>query len=274
MVFKLTRRGGGRRQRPDLMDEQYAHHATRVSLQAAEARPETPSSSHARGRGIRHLAEHGEISLATGMVQAPYEWSPSTPPRPVYEPELTGTAGTAGNSSHRPFRAQPSGCSPSIPWAGQQSPRVRGVGILDTSAETWRSTSSKSQDPKDAKWKKPAVITVRDAAGITLTPGSLEVNPRTDPNTQFADGQRTAGVETSATFAATPFEGSPTRPRGLRAGAVPQPEADSAGKRSAAAATSYTPPAGGAPSRSPGIMWWHQEDATSSPPKGDRTSLL
>ena len=72
------------------MNEAYQHHEQRVALQNAAEQPaqQTPRS-HARGRGIRHLAEHGSIDYSPKPVNS-YATSssrlahPGQDPREVY----------------------------------------------------------------------------------------------------------------------------------------------------------------------------------------------
>ena len=248
------------------MDEAYQHHAQRVALKSAAEQPaqQTPRS-HARGRGIRHLAEHGSVDLQAGVVTHPYEWSATTPARPPYEPELRSATSSGVTSAGAP-RNQPA----EQPWAGLESPRVRVAGIFDTSGETWRSPDA--QESGLMPLKRAPSHPVPDASGFTLTPGSLLPNPRTAPVSQNLDGARTAGLETSGTASATAFEGSAVRPRGIRTSLDP-PDCDTAGSRTAAATGAHIPPAGGDAASMSGTMWWHTT-APGSVPAGGGTSLF
>ena len=262
------------------MNEAYQHHEQRVALQNAAEQPaqQTPRS-HARGRGIRHLAEHGSIDIQAGVVTHPYEWSATTPSRPLSESELR----LATSSGFTPSSGFTSAADPRItsvddprnqtagqPWAGLQSPRVRVSGIFDTSGETWRSPDA--QESGLMPLKRAPSHPVPDASGMTLTPGSLVPNPRTAPVSQDQDSARTAGLETSGTSAATAYEGSSVRPRGIRTSHDP-PDCDTAGSRTAAARSAHIPPAGGDSATMSGTMWWHTA-APGSGPAGGGTSLF
>ena len=208
-----------------------------------------PTQSHARGRGIRHLAEHGSIATPAGVVNSPYEWESSTPSRPPQELQRSAisSGSTSANAPVTHIAEQP--------WAGLQSPRVRVSGIFDTNGETWRSPDAPEQPLK----RGPSHPTV--ASGLTLTPGSLVPNPRTAPIAQNLDSARTAGMETLGTSAATAFEGSSVRPRGIRASYDP-PDCDTAGTRSSATAMQNNPPAGGKPASMSSVMWWQTAPRT------------
>ena len=256
------------------MNGAYQHHEQRVALQNAAQQPaqETPRS-HARGRGIRHLAEHGSIDIQVGVVTHPYEWSATTPSRPPYEPELRPATSLGFTSVVDPritSADDPRNQTAGQPWAGLQSPRVRVSGIFDTSGETWRSPDA--QDHGLMPLKRAPSHPVPDASGMTLTPGSLVPNPRTAPVSQDQDSARTAGLETSGTSAATAYEGSSVRPRGIRTSHDP-PDCDTAGSRTAAARSAHIPPAGGDSATMSGTMWWHTA-APGSGPAGGGTSLF
>ena len=254
------------------MNEAYQHHEQRVALQNAAEQPaqQTPRS-HARGRGIRHLAEHGSIDIQAGVVTHPYEWSATTPL--PYEPELRPATSSGFTSAADPritSADDPRNQTAGQPWAGLQSPRVRVSGIFDTSGETWRSPDA--QESGLMPLKRAPSHPVPDASGLTLTPGSLLPNPRTAPASQNLDSARTAGLETSGTSAATAYEGSSVRPRGIRTSHDP-PDCDTAGSRTATARSAHIPPAGGDSATMSGTMWWHTA-APGSGPAGGGTSLF
>ena len=116
------------------MHEAYTEHAHRAHARSQQQLPEPYDSprSHARGRGIAHLAQQGST----------FEPPPSQPP-PFVMPG--GPAASPAASSATPSRrAAPAPSTPdaagtaTLPWAGQLSPRVRERGIFDSSGETWR----------------------------------------------------------------------------------------------------------------------------------------
>jgi hypothetical protein len=258
------------------MNEVLQHHGQRVALQNAAEQPaqQTPRS-HARGQGIRHLAEHGSINIQAGVVMHPYEWSATTPSqayRPPHEPELRPPISLGFTSAADPRVTSADGPKNQTgqPWAGLQSPRVRVSGIFDTSGETWRSADA--QESGLMPLKRAPSHPVPDASGSTLTAGSLLPNPRTTPVSQHLDSDRTAGLETSGTATATAFEGSAVRPRGIRTSRDP-PDCDTAGSRTAATVSAHIPPAGGDSASMSGTMWWHTT-APGTGPAGGGTSLF
>jgi len=115
--------------------------------------------------------------------------------------------------------------------------------------------------------------------GVTehLDRSTLMPMQSTSPKEGDGAGPPAAGAASALTWAATPYEGSPMRPRGLRA-APWQDEAaaniPTAGQRSSDAASARLPAAGAPLSKSPGIMWWHTEVDATQQARGDRTSLI